>query len=366
MPAKRGGVRTRPVVVEPEPEPEAQALIQEQIDTTDVDGAFLRGLLVDITNEEDVALAELKEEERVASAARQKVIDELRNINREAKNARKRGDAEKESELHKLYSEKYQIYNKLDEHRDEINKRLQLAREPYVTKHRGLFFVAPENQIEVKLNITAGLQKKTTVMDLINPQLEFLQKIWSGKAGQVKYDIKVEASAGGGGTSHTGQKRISLGTKNMVDTTPIHEFAHQVEEQTPGLRKKRAERAKEIVLKYTGKQKIEDVELEKHIHYIDTSGKEHYRKVGGKDVYVPKGIFKTREEQAKYGYVFRVYSEDIQSRFTHKRIKSNVGDRFGVEMTSETTEHIYDGPKEFAERFPEVFDMVVDLYRGKL
>jgi hypothetical protein len=348
-------------------EAEAQALIQEQIDTTDVDGAFLRGLLVDITNEEDVALAEMREEDAKIEQARSVLVREMRGIHKQQTEA-SRDNPELLTELEENWNYKHKILAKLRERNIELKAQIEQKQEGYNLKRRSLFYVNPADKVEIELTVAGSKASGISgYMDThINPQREFLESIWSVKGGKKKFEINVHGHSGGGGTSFSGQKMVEIGT-TTIETTPLHEFTHQLEDQTHGARARRAIRAKEIILKYTGKQKIEEVELERHISYVDSDGKPHY---GKKKVYVPKGIFKTPEEQAKYGYTFRVYSNDIMEKGYGRGKKYFITPRqteqFGVEMPSTATEHIYRNPKKFAERFPEVFDMTVDLFRGKL
>lgn len=356
MSSKRGGTGKKEEKVNEKIEAEAQALIEKQ-DTTDVDGAFLRGLLVNLADEEEVELAPLLEK-------RQKYNDAIDTTNNEILEIwNNRGNQTKE-QLQVKMKPKKDLLEKLNEGRDILVKEIDETQIRHKIKQREIFYISPENKIEIKLNVAPSL--KSHMESHITPQKEFLESIWNLKGGQKEYEIKVEKQSSGGGASWTGQKKVTMGTSRMYETTPLHEFAHQVEEQTHGARAKRALRTREIILKMTGKKKLEEVELEKHIWYIDSSGKEHYHKVRGENIYVPKGIFKTKEEQSKYGYGFRVYEQDVQGWGKKKHIKPNVSERFGIELVSTGTEHIYNEPKKFAERFPEVFDMVVDLYRGKL
>jgi hypothetical protein len=360
MSAKRGGTGKREEKKDEKVEAEAQALIEKQ-DTTDVDGAFLRGLLVDITNERDVEINKITDEMDPVYRAISKTREEYQILLLDYESEQ---DATKKAKIKREMDDKDKLARKLMEKREEAIERMTQKNDEYNKKQREIFYISPLEKIDIKLNVSKSMSG-TTEDTLIKPQREFLESIWNLKGGKKEYEIKVEKRGGGGGTSYPGEKRVTLGTKNMAPTTPLHEFAHQVEEQTPGLRKKRAEKTKEIILKYTGKQKLEDVELEKHVWYIDSQGKEHYHKVGGKHVYVPKGIFKTREEQSRYGYDFRVYENDVQG-LVKKRIKPNVSEKFGVELVSTGVEHLYNEPAVFAKRFPEIFDMVVDITRGKI
>lgn len=365
MSSKRGGTGKREEKKDEKVEAEATALIEKQ-DTTDVDGAFLRGLLVNLADEEEVELAPLLEEELRIEGARSILVKEMDEIHLQRGEA---GDNEKlYQELDDKWDEKHKILAKLYEKDRAIKKEINEKQAGYNLKRRSLFYINPADKVEIEL--TVGGSKGSEIsryMDThINPQKEFLEGIWSSKWGKQKFEINVHGRSGSGGTSYPGQKLVEIGT-DSIETTPLHEFTHQIESQTPGIRARRAIRAKEIILKYTGKQKIEEVELERHVSYVDSDGIAHY---SNKKVFVPKGIFKTAEEESKYGYSFRVYDSDIKEmgygRGKKYFIKPTVTERFGVEMPSTAVEHIYKNPTKFAERFPEVFDMTMDLFRGKL
>jgi hypothetical protein len=403
MPAKRGGVRTRPVEVDDRVEAEVQAIIQEPIDSTDVGGVVLRNLLVNISDQNEVELSPLLDEESRINDGRATTVLELRDIHdrqREIGEGLRLEDRDYESiheahlqrpdavqdrprpegydqrkgnqaqldQLDIRYREKHELLERLRARDIEVKTELKEKRERHTERYRELFYVAPTERVGITLNVA---QNVMGLMDThLKPQKEFLEKIWNMRGGRQAYDIQVQSQLMGGGASYPGTNRVTIGLSNTSKTTPLHEFTHKVEELTPGARAKRALRAKEIVLTATGKQRLEDVELERHISWIDYAGVKHYQKVRGKYVYVPKGIFNTPQEQSDYGYMFRVYQQDINEtgygRGKKYHVRAYTSDQFGVEMPSKGTEHVYNEPVKFSKRFPDVFDLVIDLYRGKL
>jgi hypothetical protein len=269
-----------------------------------------------------------------------------------------------------VVAEKNRLLDRLRTKYETVKTQVETKNKEHLEKQRELFYIKPAEKITINLDIPLGDMIESFLDTHLKPQKEFLEKLWNIRGGRRTYKFKVEGRNEGGGTQYSFGNRVEIGIQ-MIGTTPLHEFAHAIEDLTPQAKALRAEEARKIVLKYTGKSRIEEVELEKWVSHVDSQGTVHYYTGRhGEFVFVPKGMFNTPEENRKYGYMFRVYDEDINQtgygRGTKYHIRENVSSRFGIEMTSVGTEKIYKEPRSFANQYPEVFDMVVDLYRGKI
>jgi hypothetical protein len=358
MSGKRGGKKESAAVEEDaKVEAEAQALIQEQIDTTDVDGAFLRGLLVDITNEEDVVLVPLQEEQRNLDRVDYKLTFEMNDLFQREANG---------EDVKNIIKEKGEILKKIRDKKSTINTEIENKKKEYSQKQRELFYIDQKEKSGINLSwsVLSGIGKYE---EAIKPQKEFIEKVWVPHTNNKNIDIEIKGTKGFGGFSDT-NKSISVGREGIKGTTVVlHELFHQVESRNMGRKRARRDAAIALILKRTGKEKIEDVEIES-MTYTDSSGKIIVArdKTNRQNVFIPSGVFKSDEEREKYSYAMRVYESDTEIRNGVRYINRNPSEGFGVEIPAVGIQQIYENPGKFAKEAPDMFDLTVNQFRGKL
>jgi hypothetical protein len=365
------------------------------IDTSDLEGSLLRKVILDMGKARDDELNSARGELQKVRDMQDLVEKDLENIiddisgfleNNTLMHPDDRvvqpGTPEAEDGGYKRRYENEQRYMEMHEKGKEIRKKqkdlfeigskLQSHIKERETVHKEAIYktleVGEGKHLEVDITITKNTQL-VEYEEKIQKQARFIEKLWvKYPDSEEKMHIHAKGKKGGGAFSSATKHEITLGL-DYITTSPVHETVHQIEQRSKGAEKKRRDAYEEFLKKKLNVTDIGKVEVEKKIWYIEKStGKKIYARdtTNKEPIYVPKGLFKSDEEQIEHGYAHRVYSHDVEERQGKKYIKLYPSRYLGIEIPTVGAEELYKDPVKYARDYPEEFDIVINTYRNKL
>jgi len=275
-------------------------------------------------------------------------------------------------DIHQLGNTQLKTRNdieKLNKKIDQIREEKRLKEVEHSKTRLELFETVPGSGITIQLDIGKRTSLYTDYWEtVLKPQKEFLERVVArGEGQQSGISFHVKGRAGGGGEAVYHENTVRLGMENVYGTSAIHEFTHMIEHKTPGAVGKRSERVKELLERRFGKP-VEEIELREWVAYVDERGKKHHFRKEGRKVWIPKDLqFESSAEETEFGYMFRVYEHQTKTRLGKRYIstESAFGWGLGEEVLPKSAEFLYREPKRLAEKFPDVFELAIDLFRRK-